>query len=128
LHEGKFAGAVNGDIEVELALGGLNLGDVDMKIADRIGLEFSLPRLVAFNLREAADPMPLQTAMQGRTGQVRDGRLQRIEAIVERQQRMPPELMTIASSSVDSTVDFGRLVPVGRSATEPRLFHLATVF
>jgi hypothetical protein len=36
--------------------------------------------------------------------------------------------MTIASSSIDSTVDFGRLGPVGRSATEPRFFHLATVF
>jgi len=34
----------------------------------------------------------------------------------------------IASSSTVSTVDFGSLGPVGRSATEVRFFHLATVF
>jgi hypothetical protein len=34
----------------------------------------------------------------------------------------------IASSSIDSTVDFGSRAPVGRSATEPRFFQLATVF
>src|SRR5437763_7156261 len=36
--------------------------------------------------------------------------------------------MTIASSSIDSTVEAGCFGPVGRSATELRLFHLATVF
>jgi hypothetical protein len=46
MHEGEFAGAIIGDIEVGLALGGLNLGEVDMKTADRIGLEFSLRGLV----------------------------------------------------------------------------------
>jgi hypothetical protein len=34
----------------------------------------------------------------------------------------------IASSSIDNTVDFGSFGPVGRSATELRFFHLATVF
>ena len=34
----------------------------------------------------------------------------------------------IASSSTDSTVDFGSFGPVGRSAIELRLRHLATVF
>ena len=33
-----------------------------------------------------------------------------------------------ASSSTDSTVDLRLLGPVGRSATEVRFFHLATVF
>jgi hypothetical protein len=33
-----------------------------------------------------------------------------------------------ASSSIDSTVDFGSFGPVGRSVTELRFFHLATVF
>jgi hypothetical protein len=36
--------------------------------------------------------------------------------------------MKIASSSIESTVYFGSRGPVGRSATEPRFFHLATVF
>jgi hypothetical protein len=34
----------------------------------------------------------------------------------------------MASSSIDRTVDVGSLGPVGRSATEVRFFHLATVF
>jgi hypothetical protein len=34
----------------------------------------------------------------------------------------------IASSSADRTVDFGSVGPVGRSATELRFFHFATVF
>ncbi len=34
----------------------------------------------------------------------------------------------IASSGTDSTVDLVSLGPVGRSATELRFFHLATVF
>lgn len=33
-----------------------------------------------------------------------------------------------ASSSVESTVDRGSLGPVGKSATEFRVFHFATVF
>jgi hypothetical protein len=34
----------------------------------------------------------------------------------------------IAASSPDRTVDFGALGPIGRSATEVRFFHFATVF
>ena len=45
LHEGELAGAIDGDIEIELAFGGLDLGDVDMEIADRISLELFLRRL-----------------------------------------------------------------------------------
>ena len=33
----------------------------------------------------------------------------------------------IASSSIESTVDFASFGPVFKSATEPRFFHLATV-
>jgi hypothetical protein len=35
--------------------------------------------------------MALQTAMQRRSGQMRDGRLEGVEAIVQRQQRMLSE-------------------------------------
>ena len=34
----------------------------------------------------------------------------------------------IASSSTDRTDDFGSFGPVGKSATDVRFFHLATVF
>lgn len=47
LHEGELAGAIDRDIEVELAFGGLELGDIDVEIADRISLELFLRRLAA---------------------------------------------------------------------------------
>jgi hypothetical protein len=70
----------------------------------------------------------LQAAMQGRARQVRDGRLQGVQAVVERQHNMPSEGDNDASSSTDRTVDPGSFGPVGRSETEVRAFHLATVF
>jgi hypothetical protein len=42
LDEGELRRSVDGDDEVELALRSSNLGDVDMKVADRIGLESAL--------------------------------------------------------------------------------------
>ena len=87
LDESEFACAINGDIEVQLAFGSLHLGDIDMKIADRIGLELLLDRLDAFDIGQAADTMALQAAMQRRACQLRDRQVQGVEAIVERQQR-----------------------------------------
>ncbi len=49
LGEGELACAVDGDEEVELALGSLYLGDVDMEVADGVGLEGFLGRLVALD-------------------------------------------------------------------------------
>ena len=72
--------------------------------------------------------MTLQTPVKGRARQMRDGRLQSVQAIVERQQSMPPEGNDDASSSADRTVDPGSLGPVRRSETDFRDFHLATVF
>ena len=68
-----------------------NLGDVDMKIADRKGLEFALGGGFAFDLRQPGDLVTLQTPVKGRAGQMRDRRLQGIKAVVERQQSMPSE-------------------------------------
>ena len=65
LHEGELAGAIDGDIEVELAFSGLELSDVDVEIADRISLELFLRRLAAFDLRQSADAVALEAAMQG---------------------------------------------------------------
>ncbi len=64
LDEGEFAGPVDGNEEIELSFGGLHFGDVDVEEPDRIGLEFPLDRRRTFHLRQAADPMTLQTAMQ----------------------------------------------------------------
>jgi hypothetical protein len=91
LDKGEFRRSVDGDDEIEPALSGSDLGDVDVKIADRVGLEFALGRSFAFDLRQARDPMTLEAAMQRRAPQMRDRRLQSVKAIVERQQGVPPE-------------------------------------
>src|ERR1700722_622989 len=91
LDEGELRRPIDGDEQVEFALRGSNFGDVDMKIADRIGLEFALGGGFAFDLRQPRDSMALQAPMQRRARQMRDGRLQSIKAVVERQQSMPPE-------------------------------------
>src|SRR5580700_2923996 len=76
--------SVDGDEQVELALRSSNLGDVDMKVADRIGLEFAFGRGFAFDLRQPGDPGALQTPVKGRARQMRDRGLQGIKAVVER--------------------------------------------
>ena len=91
LDEGELRRSVDGDDEVQLALRSSNFGDVDMKIADRIGLEFAFGGGFAFDLRQPGDSMALQTPVKGRARQMRDGGLQSVKAIVERQQSMPPE-------------------------------------
>ncbi len=53
LGHSKLAGSVDAHEEIELAFGGLYLGDVDVKKADRILFEFRPLRLVAL------DAMPL---------------------------------------------------------------------
>ena len=87
----EFGCSVNGYEEIEPTLCGLYFGDIDMEITDRIGLELPLRWLVAVDIRQAADAVALQAPMQRRPSQVRDGRLQGVEAIVERQQRMATE-------------------------------------
>jgi hypothetical protein len=64
LGEGELGGSVDGDEEVEPAFGGLDLGDVDVEITDRIALELALVQRVALDIRQAGDAMPLQAAMQ----------------------------------------------------------------
>ena len=62
--EGEFRGSVDRDEQVELALCRSNLSDVDMEIADRVGLEFSFLGARVFDVRQARDAMPFQTTMQ----------------------------------------------------------------
>jgi hypothetical protein len=76
LDEGELRRSVDGDKQVELALSSSNLGDVDMKLVDRIGLEFAFGGGFAFDLRQPGDPVALQTPVKGRARQMRDGRLQ----------------------------------------------------
>ena len=72
--------------------------------------------------------MPLKTAMQRRARQTRDGRLQGVEAVVERQQGMPSESDDNGLFLDGQDRRSGSFGPVGRSETDVRAFHLAIVF
>ena len=62
-----------------------------MEVADGIGLELALLDLAVFDVRQPRDAVALETAVQGRTGQVRYCGLKGVEAIVERQERVLAE-------------------------------------
>jgi hypothetical protein len=63
--EGELAGAVGSDEEVELASLCADLGNVDVEVANGIGREAPSSGLVALGVRQAADAMALQAAVQG---------------------------------------------------------------
>jgi len=91
LHEfndGALRGAIDGYEQVEFALGGPHLSQVDVEEADRIGVELLLARRIALDLGQAAYAVTLQAPVQGRTGELRNRGLERIETVVERQQRV----------------------------------------
>jgi hypothetical protein len=64
LYEGELAGPVDRNIQIQLAFGRSDFGNVDVEVADRIGLELLLARLVAFDFRQPRNAMTLQAAVQ----------------------------------------------------------------
>lgn len=48
----------------EPGFSGLHLGDVDVKMAERLVPELALSRFVGFDFRQTLDGLPLQTAAQ----------------------------------------------------------------
>jgi hypothetical protein len=70
---------------------GADLGEVDVEVADRVGGEALPLGLVAPDLGQPADPVPLEAAMQRRPREVRDRGLEAVEAVVQRQERVAPE-------------------------------------
>ena len=72
--KGELRCPVDGDEHVQLAFLGAHLGDVDMEVADRVCLEAGF-RLLALNIRQAGDVVPLIEAVQARSAQMRDRRL-----------------------------------------------------
>lgn len=83
LGESELGSSVDGDEEVELAFGGSHFGEIDMKVADRIRFEFAFFWFVAFDLRQSGDAMALQAAVERRPGQLRNGWLESVEAVIE---------------------------------------------
>ena len=75
-HEGELGGAVpsrafsmpcqatDGDEQVKFTFRRLNLSDINVEVAERVGLERLLGGLVALDLGEARDVVALQTAVQ----------------------------------------------------------------
>jgi hypothetical protein len=88
---GKLAGAVDGDEQLEFAFFGPHFGDLDGEGADRIGLKLFPLRLIAFQIRQAAEAMALKAPMQGRSCQVRQRGLQGLQAVIQWQQGMLAE-------------------------------------
>jgi hypothetical protein len=64
LDKGELGRSVDGDEEVELALLGPDLGDVDVEEADRVALEPGALRLVTVGVGQPADAVALEAAMQ----------------------------------------------------------------
>lgn len=73
------------------AFDGTDFRDVQVEVADRLARELFSLGFVAADLRQAADTMKLEVAVQRRSGQVRDCRLQGIEAVVQWQKGMAAE-------------------------------------
>ena len=59
LGHGKLARAVDANEQEELSFGSLHFGDVDLEEADRVAFELRPLRLVALDVRQARDAMPL---------------------------------------------------------------------
>ena len=57
--DGKFACAVNGNIKLKLAFSRVDLGDIDVKIADRVSLEPFPGGLIAPCFRQTTDAVAL---------------------------------------------------------------------
>src|SRR3712207_6828398 len=89
LGEGELAGPVDGDEQVQLALLGADLGDVEVEVADRVDLEALLSGGTALRLGQPGDAVPGETAMEIGAREARDGWLEGVEAVVQGQQRVP---------------------------------------
>ncbi len=63
--KGELGGQVDGDQQVELALRGVDLGDVDVEVAERIGLELASGWRSSFDIGQAGDAVSLEAAVQG---------------------------------------------------------------
>lgn len=57
-----------------------------MEEADRIAVELLLPGLVSLHLRQPADAMPFQAAVQRGASQLSNRGLQGLQIVIERQQ------------------------------------------
>ena len=88
LYKNERTGPVDRYGKIEFAPSCADLSDIAVEVSDWIGFERLLGFLVAFDIWQAGDVMSLKTAMQGRAREMRDGCLQGLKAVIERQQCM----------------------------------------
>lgn len=62
----KLARPIIADEEIELALHGLNLGDIDVNVADWVALELLALRFVAIDIWKTRDSMSFKTRVEPR--------------------------------------------------------------
>jgi len=111
LSDRELARAVYADEQVELALGSLHFGNIDVEEADRVAFEALPLRFVAFDVRQAGDPVPLQASVQRGARQMRERRLQGVEAVPRLRGGRPAaaacrrNATTIASSASDRVIE-----------------------
>ena len=72
LDKGELRRPVDGNQEIKPALASMDLGDVDVKVADRVALELATRRFVALDVGQTRDAVAPQAAVQGRARQMRD--------------------------------------------------------
>lgn len=89
--EGELRCPVDSHEQIEAPFGGADLSDIDVEVADRVSLELAPLRLCVVDLRPPRDAVAAQAAVERRPGQMREGRLEGVETIVKRQQRVTPE-------------------------------------
>ena len=61
--KGELGSSIDGDQQIELALRGVNLGNVDVEVAERRGLELASGRRGALDIGQAGDGVSLETAV-----------------------------------------------------------------
>lgn len=86
LGEDKLGCSINGDKEIELAFIGAHMTDVQVKVADGICFEAFFLGCFAFGCGQPVDAMALEAAIQAGAGQMRDGLLQGVKAVIQGQQ------------------------------------------
>ena len=89
--EGELGRPVDGNKEVELAFLWSDLGNVDVKVADRVAFELGTLGLLVSRVRQPRNAMALQATMQGRARQMRDCRLESVEATIQRKESVASE-------------------------------------
>lgn len=60
-----------------------DLGNIDMKLANRVGFEFLFRFGLSLHIRQAGDTMALVKAMQAGAGETRNAVMERVKAIVQ---------------------------------------------